>query len=381
MRGHLRKRGACSWELKYDIPRDGGGRRIQYRSFKGTKREAQAELARILSRVADGAHTNPNKITVAELVGSRLTQWRASGTISVKVAERYAGLLKYQIAPFLGNVPVQRLHARDIEAWHTALKTKGRQNGSGGVSPRTVTHAHKLLVKSLREAVRHGFVLKNVAAEERPPKVITKTMRILTPEQLGNLPVQLAGQPMHALVVMALFTGLRRGELLALRWSCIDLSKKIVRVRESLDETKEHGLRFKSAKTESGQREVSLPEIVIGALREHRRQQLEQRLSLGLGKASEDAMVFATPEGRPLRPNGVSAEWARLRCALGLEKVSFHALRHTHASQLIDAGVDVVTIARRLGHASPAITLNTYAHLFRKDDSKAAAAINAALKG
>jgi integrase len=205
-------------------------------------------------------------------------------------------------------------------------------------------------------------------------------MQILTPEQVRELPAKLAGRPLSALIITALFTGLRRGELLALHWSDIDFARKVVRVYASLDESTEHGVRFKRAKTESGEREVSLPDIVISALHEHRRQQLEQRLAFGLGRPSEDTLVFSTPEGRPLRPNGFSATWARLRHELGL-KVSFHALRHTHASQLVDAGVDVVTISRRLGHASPAITLGIYAHLFRKDDSKAAAAINAALIG
>ncbi|HLH94569.1 MAG TPA: site-specific integrase [Xanthobacteraceae bacterium] len=159
----------------------------------------------------------------------------------------------------------------------------------------------------------------------------------------------------------------------------VDLDRKIVKVREALEETKAHGIRFKSPKTKGSRRDITLPDIVVEVLREHRKAQLELRLALGLGKFENDALVFPTLEGGPVSPDALSAEWRDVADKIGLVGVPLHSLRHTHASQLIDAGVDVVTISKRLGQASPAITLKIYAHLFRKDDGKAAAAINAAL--
>ena len=372
MRGHIRRRGARSWELKYDI-REDGRRRTQYKTVRGTRAQAQAELARLLVAVDEGAHVDANKITVGEHVLSRLAQWKGSGRISPKTAERYEQLIRAQLLPFLGRVPLQRLKARDIEAWHTTLLTKGRQDGAGGVSARTVSHVHKILSKTLREAVRHGLVVKNVATEEPPPRVEAERMKILTPGQIRELIVQLAGRPMYAPAVTALFTGARRGELLALRWADIDLERKTMRVRASLEETRA-GVRFKGTKS-GEERQITLPDIIVNTLRGHRKQQLELRMQLGLGKMPADALVFSTPEGEPLSPNSFSFAWKDIAIELKLG-VSFHALRHTHASQLIDAGVDVVTIAHRLGHASPTITLSVYAHLFHRDDSKAAAAIN-----
>jgi integrase len=118
---------------------------------------------------------------------------------------------------------------------------------------------------------------------------------------------------------------------------------------------------------------------VVETLREHRRAQLELRMRLGLGKLSDDDLLFSTPDGAPISPRIFSVEWGRIAASVGMPGLTFHALRHTHASQLIAAGIDVVTISKRLGHASPNITLGTYAHQFRVKDDKAAQAINQAL--
>jgi len=380
MKGHIRRRGSRSWELKYDVDRTGGRRQTIYRAFKGSRREAQAELVRLFAQVNDGGHVEPSKLTIGDHVRARVAQWKPAGTISIKTAERYEELIEYQLIPFLGTKLLQKLRSQDLEAWHSTLRIKGRKDGAGGVSNCTIGHVHKILSKALREGVRYGLMLKNVATEEAAPRVLSDEMRILSPEQVRELPVKLVKQPIYAPIIVALFTGVRRGELLALRWCNVDLERKAMRIVESLDETVQHGLRFKPTKTRSGNREIILPDIVVDTLREHRRQQLELRLALGLGKLPADALVFSTPEGHPLRPNSFSSTWAKVASGLGLN-ISLHALRHTHASQLIDAGIDVTTIARRLGHASPVITLSVYAHLFRKDDSKAADAINTALDG
>jgi integrase len=177
--------------------------------------------------------------------------------------------------------------------------------------------------------------------------------------------------------MVAVFTGLRLGEALALRWSNVDLDRKILRTVEALEQTKRFGIRFKTPKSKAGKRDITLPDLLVDALRGHRKAQLELRMQVGAGKLPDDALLFSTIEGRPLSPIDVSVLWGRFAATIGMPEITFHALRHTHASQLIDAGVDIVTISKRLGHSKPDITLRIYAHLFRKDDGKAAAAINA----
>lgn len=389
MKGHIRERSPGRWAIVIDVYAANGKRQRKWHSFKGTKREAQIECARLVTEIREGSYVHKNKLTVAEHVRARVDQWEASEDISAKTAERYRELVENQIVPHLGGKPVQKLKPADIETWHTTLKRSGRKGGDGGLSNRTIGHAHRVLSKALREAARHDLVVKNVAAEEGAPKVDDDEMIILNEDQLTELPGKLEEQPIRPRAMTAIFTGLRRGELLALRWtsgpkgewSMVDLDRKVIKVREALEETKKHGIRFKSPKTKGSRRDITLPDIVVDVLREHRKAQLEQRMALGLGKLEDSALVFPTLEGGPMSPDAFSAEWRDVADRIGLVGVPLHSLRHTHASQLIDAGVDVVTISKRLGHSSPAITLKIYAHLFRKDDGKAADAINAALSG
>jgi integrase len=178
--------------------------------------------------------------------------------------------------------------------------------------------------------------------------------------------------------MIALFAGLRISEVLALRWNRVDLETGIIQVRETLEQTVAHGVRFKAPKSKAGKRDITLPDILIEALREYRKDRLELRMQLGAGRLPDDALLFSDVNGNPLSPNRMSSRFGEFADALGMPEVTFHALRHTHASHLIASGVDIVTISKRLGHAKPDITLKVYAHRFKDSDRKAAAAINAA---
>ena len=382
MRGHIRRRGKQSWELKFDAGRDlATGKRItQFHSFRESRKEAQFKLAELVASVGKGSYVNRSSLTVYEHIQARIEHWQTLEKITPKTAERYRELLENQIAPHIGEMPLQKLKPADIEHWHATLKTAGRKDGSGGLSARSINHAHGLLSKALKEGLRHDLVAKNVAALEAPPKVDRDEIAVLNPEQVKTLVERLRGRAMYPRAITSLFTGIRRSELLALRWQDVDLdsAEKRIKIRQALEQTAAHGIRFKTPKTGNGIRDVTLPDIVVEALRDLRRQQLELRIALGLGKLPDDALLFPKLDGSPQSPRTFSKDWAVVAASIGLP-VTFHALRHTHASHLIDAGIDVVKISKRLGHASPLITLQVYAHLFRKRDDKSTAAINAAV--
>ena len=193
----------------------------------------------------------------------------------------------------------------------------------------------------------------------RPQRAVVRTgLRVRTcdgdAEEIATVLHKLEGHALYAIAAVDLATRLRRGELLALPWSNLDLDGACLRVERSLEEAKA-GLRFKGPKTVHGKRMLALPPNAVAILRDHRRRQLEMRLALGVGRPGPDALVFCEPHGASIRPSKLSYTWRNTCIAQDLPKVTFHALRHTHASALI-AAVDVVTISKRLGHSSPVVT-------------------------
>lgn len=372
-RGHIRRRGEHTFELKFEAGRDPATnkRKIQYVSFRGTKREAQVKLAELVASVGRGSYVEPSKATVADFVRARVDQWEAAGDISARTAQRYRQLVENQIVPPMGSKPLQKLTRLDVEGWHVTLR-------KGGLAARSIGHAHRVLGKALGDAERDGTVVKNVCKLQRPPKVPYREMVIV--RDVPAFLAKIEGARLYVHAVLALFAGMRLGEILALRERGVDLDRHLVEVREALEETKANGIVFKTPKSRAGRRNITLPDIAVEALREHRKGILETRMKLGLGRLEPDYLLFANIEGKALRPSTVSSDWGELAGRIGMPEITFHSLRHTHASQLISEGVDIVTISKRLGHARPAVTLAIYAHIFTSDDSKAAAAINAALK-
>jgi Phage integrase, N-terminal SAM-like domain len=197
------------------------------KAFHGSIGEARKELRRLIKSADDGQHVAPDKITVERY----LTDWLASDTgISPKTRERYQGLLRLQIAPHLGALPIQALRPDQVEAWHKALL-------DGGLSARTVGHAHRLLHTGLERAINYGVVSRNVAHTVKPPRVEATEIEILRPEQIAAVRAGLFGHWLLPIVELALGTGMRRGELCALTWGAVDLGKGVVQVRVSLEET------------------------------------------------------------------------------------------------------------------------------------------------
>jgi integrase len=247
------------------------------------------------------------------------------------------------------------------------------------LSSRTVGHAHRVLHRALARAAETELVSRNVANIIKPPKVEEAEVESLKADGIDAVLKALNDHPLEPIGVLALSSGARRGEILALAWKNVDLSAGTIKIERSLEQTKA-GLRFKAPKTKHGRRTVSLPPVALDALRAHRRRQLEVRVALGQGKFEPDALVFCTIDGGPLAPNNLSRDWARFVKARKLPSISFHGLRHSHVSALIAGGVDVLTVSRRIGHASAVVTMKVYAHLFSGTDKTAANAIEAALR-
>jgi len=375
MTGHVRRRGSRSWELKFDAGSDPatGKRRTRYVAFKGTKAEAQRELVRIVAAEQSGQAVDPTRATVADFMERWQRDWM-DANVSPKTAERYRELIRLHVVSHIGALPIQKLRPVNLSELYARLLREGR-GANSGLAARTVGHVHRVIHRALGHAAQWGVVQSNVATLVNPPRVSSAEIEILSADAIRAILAELRGRTLRPIVLMALGTGARRGELLALRWQDIDLDRAVARIERSLEQTKA-GLRFKEPKTRHGRRSIALPAYLAVELRAHWRAQQELNLALGAGKLAPDALVFPTFDGKARSPNALTKEWSTASRAVGVS-ATFHALRHTHASQLIASGLDVLTISRRLGHGSPTVTLGVYGHLFSNTDDRVKKALDA----
>lgn len=176
--GHIRERSPGSYELRYSLGVDPatGKRKIATATVRGSRKDAEKELRRLLHAVDTGQHVDVSRVRVAEFVRARIAQWEVAGKkqISAKTAEHYRELVENQIVPHIGAERLQKLRPDDIESCQTTLRANGRKDGTGGTSARTIGHAHRVLSKALRDAVRHGLVVKkrDVFQDEWPANLL-----------------------------------------------------------------------------------------------------------------------------------------------------------------------------------------------------------------
>jgi integrase len=196
---------------------------------KARSARRQVKLAELIASVGKGAYVEPHKVTVAEFVRARVDQWEAAGDISARTAQRYRQLAENQIVPHLGAMLLQKLRPLDVETWHTTLRNGGRVRGEGGIAPRTIGHAHRILGKALRDAARNGMVSRNVVSEQSAPKVTDDEMVIA--QDVPSLVERLRGWRLGTAAMVSLFTGLRLSEILALRWNRVERDRGARRAR------------------------------------------------------------------------------------------------------------------------------------------------------
>jgi integrase len=370
MKGHIRERSPGHWAIILDA-RDPvtGERKRRWHSFAGTKRQAQVECARLIAELQSGAAIDLNKITVAEFLDCFERDWVAVH-VSRCSGERYHGALGH-VRQHLGDRSLQKLRAADIASLYATMTRAGS-------APRTIQVTHVCVHRALSQAKAWGLVRDNVAEIVKPPRAPDQETAMLQPAQAAALLDRLRGKPLYLLASLGLGTGMRRSEMLALRWQDIDLDAGRLTIERSLEQTTAGGVKPKSPKTRAGRRTISLPPRLVAELQTHWRDQQQRRLALGIGRASDDSPVLAAIDGGFLSPNGITKAWPRTMAEIGMAGVTLHSLRHTHASTLIASGMDVLTVSRRLGHASAVVTLRVYGHLIAGTDDRAAAIIEAA---
>jgi integrase len=378
MRGHLVKRAQGSWTIVLSLGRDERGKpRQKWVTIRGTRKDAERELSRLLHAMDTGAYVEPGRASLGEYLGKWLGAVRPS--VAAKTFERYAEIVRCHLLPSLGAVPLAKLSPLHMQTYYAEALEAGRRDGRGGLSAQTVLHHHRVLRAALGQAVKWQLVVRNVAESVEPPRPERREIEALDEADTRRLLDALQGTPFWMPTALAASTGMRRGEVLALQWGDVDLSDGTVMVRRSLEET-QAGLAVKAPKTARGRRRLTLPSLIIEILRQHRVEQKRQRLALGETYQNHD-LVCARPDGLPWKPDEFTRQFARSVQRAGLPPVTFHQLRHSHASQLLKQGTSVTAVSARLGHASPAITMSVYAHCLAGEDAEAARRADAALRG
>ena len=378
MRGHIKQRAKGSWSIVIDLGRDATGKRKQkWTTLRGTKKQAQAELTRLLNEINTGEYIEPSRMLVSEY----LTRWLkdyAEPSVSPKTNERYAQIIRDNINPTLGNYYLSKLKPLHIQSFYTDCLTNGRKDGKGGLAAQTVPHFHRLLHRAFSQAVKWQLLARNPVDAVEPPRPERTEMNAINEADTAQLLDKLAGSALFSPVLFAVTTGLRRGELLALRWKDVNLDEGRITVNQSLEQTKA-GLRFKSPKTERSRRQVPLPSVTVDLLKEHKRKQNEERLRLG-PVYQNNGLVFPRPDGSTMPPDSFSTNFAASIRRSGLKHIRFHDLRHSHATQLLLQGVHPKIVSERLGHSNIGITLDTYSHVLPGMQEDAVLKIDASLK-
>ena len=368
--GSIRKRKDGRWEGRYTAGRDSVTGKAIYRNVLG---KTQAEVKEKLKTAIEKTRVLPLK-TEHYTVGQWLDAWMENyAKLQVRPSSHktYQGFISNHIKPALGDLPLEKLTAMDLQRLYKHLLESGRvectesRSKPKGLSVKTVRNINQMISSALNYAVEQHLIPTNPTKGCVLPKLERKEMKILPPESLGTFFEEARRSGVFELYYIDLATGLRRGELLGLKWSDIDLNKGILHVRRQV--LRQNGKVVEAPlKTKNSYRNIAIGADAIKVLK---------------GMEQKDEYVFPSPFGGPMSPDSVLHMLQRVLKRAGLERIRFHDLRHTFSVLALQNGVDVKTLSAMLGHYSAGFTLDTYAHVTTSMQKQAANAVGNFLSG
>ena len=349
--GSIRQRTDGRWEGRVEAGWSATGTRRRASVFGRTRLEVVGKLRQLQAHQAAGLPVVDGRTTV----GAYLNRWLETVEPRLRPATmaRYRGLCERQLIPALGHVKLTRLSPADVAGALTRIQ-------QDGLSPRTAAHARAALRTALSDAEKWGILSRNVAKLTDPPRVPKPSPRMLPVEDVHKVLAAVAGAPIDNLVAVGLWTGMRQGELLGLRWSDVDLERRQLTVGSALQRLARAST-LVEPKSEHSRRTLRLSAPAMSALQAERRRQVEARLAAG-GRWREPipGLVFTTATGAPMLGTTVTRQFQTALQRAGLPQLRFHHLRHLHGSLMLASGVDLATVSHLLGHSSVQITASTY---------------------
>lgn len=363
--GSIFKRKDGRWQGDISLGYDQHGKRRRETVYGRTQREVREKIDRLKREVGSGSYSN-TKLTLTEY----LDKWHAEGSRQwrPRTAELYRHYIDRHIVPKLGKVKLAKLAPLHVQSLVGELADEGHL--------RTANACRTLLASALKQAVRWQLVPRNVVEAVDAVKEPKTKLNIWTPEQTAQFLEGIQNHRLYAAFYLMIATGVRRGELLGLRWE--DVQGDTLNIEQSLVVVNNKA-QFSTPKTERGIRRVAISPDVVEVLKEHRKQQSQEKEALG-ESWTDFGLVFASEVGTPIHPRNFYRTWRGLLEKTGVPPARLHDLRHLHVSLLINKDVDQKTIADRVGHTDPGFTLRHYGHLFEKRRRKAAMSVQDLLK-
>src|SRR5215204_1438590 len=367
--GSITRRKDGLYMARYTLQTETGPKRKTV--YAKTRKEAAEKLTRAMADRDSGLCFDSENITLSEYM-SRWLNDSVKGSVKPKTFESYGWLVRKHIVPALGRVKVKALSPAHLQGFY-------RSKLEAGLSPRTVRYFHAVLHRYLEQALRWGLVPRNAAEAVDPPKAQKEEIRPLSRDEARRLLETARADRLEALCVLAIHLGLRQGELLGLRWEDVDLETGTLQVRRTLTVPK-NGPAFTAPKTAKSRRSVKLTPRATEAIKEHLQRQLAEIEGMG-DLYRHDGLIFSTTVGTPINPRNLTRRsFKPLLERAGLPRsVRFHDLRHTVATLLLSRGVHPKLVQELLGHATIAISLDTYSHVLPGLGDQTAAAMEDAL--
>jgi integrase len=374
MRGSIHKRGnTYSIVYRATDPTTGKTKQVWRGGFT-TKKAAEDELKKVINSIDQGVYVAPTKQTFGEFLKDdwlpSLDNLVAGGKLKPTTAAFYRNLTNSHVIPRLGGVSLKALDAPALNACYRDLLKSGKVNGDGGLSLTTVHSIHVAISKALGDAVKWGKVARNVAALADGPRPNGSKRDVWSPDQLRTFLDSVKSDRLYALWLLAVTTGMRRGELCGLRWTDLDLEAQRLHVAQTRVSVG-YEVVTTSPKSASSDRSFGLDPATVAALKAWKRQRTEERLAWGPGW-TDTGLVFGKEDGTPYHPQRITQAFARKVKAAKLPPMTVHDVRHAYATAALEAGVPIKVLSERLGHSSIQITGDTYQHVRQQVDQNAA---------
>lgn len=354
--GHIEQRGKGSYSIKISLGKDNvtGKYRYQWLTVRGSRKDAEKKLSEVLHQVNTGSYMIPGKVKVTEYFDRWLAEY-AQVNISPRGFERYRDIVRDYFKPVIGNLLLTQLKPEHLQKCYSDWQKKGLSAG-------TVSYHHAVMHRALVTAVKWGLVSRNVADAVDVPRVRRGDMQTWDEHELARFLEASKTSQYYELFYLALFSGMRRSELLALRWQDIDLILGQVSVSRGLHHLKDGSYVYTQPKSAKSRRTIALsPATSLMLKRYYETKQMDASM-MGIKVADSD-LIFSTLEGKPLRPNTVTRAWSTLAVKSGIKRIRLHDARHTHASLMLKQGIHPKIVQERLGHSTIAMTLDVYSHV------------------